>query len=50
MFQLLYQYKQQYGDCQVPQHYVEDPKLGAWMNTQRVAYKAQKMKANRKYH
>jgi len=50
MFRLLYQYKQQYGDCQVPQHYVEDPKLGAWMSTQRVAYKAQKMKANRKYH
>ena len=28
-------YKEKHGDCQVPTHYTENPKLGRWTHTQR---------------
>jgi hypothetical protein len=34
-FQLLVEYKEQQGDCNVPQKYKQDPTLGRWVNTQR---------------
>eukprot|EP00339_Tiarina_fusa_P008798 CAMPEP_0117025770 /NCGR_PEP_ID=MMETSP0472-20121206/19007_1 /TAXON_ID=693140 ORGANISM="Tiarina fusus, Strain LIS" /NCGR_SAMPLE_ID=MMETSP0472 /ASSEMBLY_ACC=CAM_ASM_000603 /LENGTH=877 /DNA_ID=CAMNT_0004732585 /DNA_START=316 /DNA_END=2949 /DNA_ORIENTATION=- len=39
MFDLLVLYKQQHGDCLVPKRYAQDPKLGTWVETQRVQYK-----------
>jgi Helicase associated domain len=32
---MLKQYKEKHGDCQVPTHYAENPKLGRWTHTQR---------------
>ncbi len=34
-WQQLKDYKGKHGDCQVPTHYVENPKLGRWVHTQR---------------
>jgi len=31
----LQDYKEKHGDCQVPTHYAENPKLGRWVHTQR---------------
>ena len=35
MFERLKEYKEEYGDCLVPQRYEDDPKLGHWVATQR---------------
>jgi len=35
----LKQYKAEFGDCQVPQHYVLNRKLGKWVNRVRTEYK-----------
>ena len=35
MFERLEEYKEEYGDCLVPQKYAEDPKLGQWVADQR---------------
>ncbi|CAB9496720.1 helicase [Seminavis robusta] len=35
----LLRYKQLHGDCQVPNRYPDDPKLGAWVSTQRRHYR-----------
>jgi Helicase associated domain len=32
---MLKAYKEKHGDCQVPTHYAENPKLGRWTHTQR---------------
>lgn len=32
---LLKEYKEKHGHCQVPTHYVENPRLGRWTHTQR---------------
>jgi Helicase associated domain len=32
---LLKEYKEKHGNCQVPTHYAENPKLGRWTHTQR---------------
>ncbi len=42
MFNLLSAYKERYGDCLVPKRYTENPKLGTWVDTQRVQYKKMK--------
>ncbi|KAL7572037.1 hypothetical protein ACA910_001690 [Epithemia clementina (nom. ined.)] len=39
MFERLKAYKAKYGDCLVPKRFPEDPKLGTWVETQRVQYK-----------
>ena len=39
MFFQLRKYNTQYGDCQVPQNYKPNPKLGRWVYNQRVLYK-----------
>ncbi|KAL7528233.1 hypothetical protein ACHAXR_004159 [Thalassiosira sp. AJA248-18] len=39
-FAALLLYKQKHGDCRVPNRSSEYPKLGRWVNTQRVAAKA----------
>jgi hypothetical protein len=35
----LIDYKAHTGDCLVPKRYLQDPKLGTWVETQRVQYK-----------
>ena len=35
MFERLKEYKEEHGDCLMPQKYAEDPKLGTWVATQR---------------
>lgn len=44
MFESLAAYKEKYGHCLVPKRYKEDPKLGTWVDTQRVQYKKMKKK------
>jgi Helicase associated domain len=34
-YNMLKAYKEKHGDCQVPTHYTENPKLGRWTHTQR---------------
>ncbi|MGI8967035.1 MAG: helicase associated domain-containing protein, partial [Limisphaerales bacterium] len=36
MLETLLEYKRQHGDCNVPNRYRENPKLSAWLNTQRL--------------
>jgi hypothetical protein len=35
MFAALAAYKQEHGDCRVPQKYKSNPQLGQWVSTQR---------------
>lgn len=39
MFEKLKEYKQTHGDCLVPKRYKDNPKLGTWVDTQRVQFK-----------
>lgn len=34
-FEQLKQYQVEHGDCNVPQKYTDNPKLGAWVKVQR---------------
>ena len=43
MFTLLLSYKQAHGDCNVPSAYLENPKLGSWVDTQRKDWQNQKI-------
>jgi len=38
MYQRLVQYKEKHGDCLVPRKYEADPRLGAWVETQRALW------------
>ena len=38
-FSELKAYKDKYGDCNVPQSYKENPRLGSWVSGQRINYK-----------
>lgn len=38
-FEELKKYKEEHGDCQVPQKYLPNPSLGTWVNKQRMEYK-----------
>jgi hypothetical protein len=40
MFQKLVAYKEKHKDTKVSKRYKEDPKLGNWVSTQRIAYKS----------
>ncbi len=42
-FDQLEQYKKQYGDCQVPVNWKENPSLGTWVSTQRTLAKKGKL-------
>uniref|UniRef100_A0A7S3P091 Helicase-associated domain-containing protein n=1 Tax=Amphora coffeiformis TaxID=265554 RepID=A0A7S3P091_9STRA len=44
MFERLKAFKTKYGNCLVPKRSKEDPKLGTWVDTQRVQYKKMKKK------
>lgn len=44
MFQKLKEYKETRGDCLVPKRFKDDPKLGTWVDTQRVQFKKMKKK------
>ena len=44
MFNRLKEYKESNGHCLVPKRCKEDPKLGTWVDTQRVQYKKMKKK------
>jgi hypothetical protein len=37
-FERLVRYKQEHGECLVPDAYEEDPSLGSWVATQRRVY------------
>ena len=39
MFQNLLKFKKEYGDCDVPARWKENPQLGRWVGKQRTAYK-----------
>ncbi|KAL3936285.1 MAG: hypothetical protein SGBAC_008367 [Bacillariaceae sp.] len=39
MFERLIAYRHTYGNCLVPKRFADDPKLGTWVETQRVQYK-----------
>ena len=47
MHQALVDYKDQYGDCNVPWKYSDVPSLGPWVNSQRLAYRRNKLSQNR---
>jgi len=44
MFNRLKAYKEKYGSVLVPKRFQEDPKLGTWVDTQRVQFKKMKKK------
>ena len=46
-FSELEEYKQEHGDCNVPQEYRKNPQLGVWARNQRMFYKQNKMNAER---
>jgi hypothetical protein len=39
MFEKLREFKEKHGHCLVPKRHKENPKLGTWVDTQRVQYK-----------
>ena len=45
MFLALQQYKQQRGNCLVPQRYKENPKLADWVSEQRMAHNKERLDA-----
>ncbi|UCF74979.1 MAG: helicase associated domain-containing protein, partial [Betaproteobacteria bacterium] len=47
MFMKLVAYRDEFGDCNVPQRFEADPELGAWCNTQRKAYKHNRLSPER---
>jgi hypothetical protein len=47
-FEKLKVYKQQHGNCLISSRFKEDPKLAAWVNTQRTAYKKETIHEDRK--
>lgn len=47
MFLRLKDYKEKNGDCLVPKRCKEDPKLGTWVDTQRVQYKKMRKKLDK---
>ena len=47
MFAELIAYKLAHGDCNVPQKWADNPKLGIWCSGQRQAYKANELSADR---
>ncbi len=47
-FDELLAYRQQHGNCNVPQHWKENKQLGKWVNTQRTQLKRGKMEVGRK--
>jgi superfamily II DNA or RNA helicase len=46
-FGQLIAYKEQYGDCKIPLFWPENPKLGKWVNGQRVSYKDERLNEHR---
>jgi len=47
MFEALIDYNKRFGNCNVPQGWSEDPKLGRWVSTQRKLYKNGKLSPDR---
>ena len=47
MFEALQQYKSNNGDCNVPQSYPPNQKLGHWIGTQRIAKKSDKLSSDK---
>ena len=47
MLAALVAYKQQHGDCNVPQRWPENPALGTWVRTQRAIHAAAKLSVER---
>jgi Helicase associated domain len=47
MFLRLKEYKERHGHCLVPKRCKEDPKLGTWVDTQRVQYKKMRKKLDK---
>jgi superfamily II DNA or RNA helicase len=49
MFERLRSYKERYGNCDVPQHWADDPDLGIWVSRQRVFLRTGKLKDDRRH-
>lgn len=47
MFQALLQYKQEHGDCLVPQRWKESRSLAEWVSSQRMAYNREQLAPDR---
>lgn len=48
MFASLEGYKETFGDCNVPNQWTENQKLGSWVNTQRLFHRQGKLSSERK--
>jgi len=48
MYQRLVAYKKEHKDTLVPNKFNKDPKLGTWVNTQRISYKKKRITEERK--
>ena len=46
-FEELEEYKQEHGDCNVPQKYKANPQLATWVQNQRQVYKNNKLESKR---
>jgi hypothetical protein len=50
MYERLKAYKEKHGNCLIPKRSKEDPKLGTWVDTQRVQYKKLRKKLADQYN
>lgn len=48
MFERLQDYRNEQGDCRVPQRYKDDPQLGRWVHKQRCLYADARLDAYRR--
>jgi Helicase associated domain len=48
MFTELKRYKEEFGHCNVPQKWRQNPKLGAWVSSQRAQERGGKLSSERK--
>ena len=46
-YEQLVAYKEEHGDCLVPQKWAGNPALGKWVDSQRQAYKQGRLKEDR---
>ena len=50
MFERMLQYREKFGDCNVPKRYLPDLALGSWVHTQRIQYRKVQCLGDKKVH